>query len=117
MRIFKFCCFQYFKFIQYVIYWYILFFSPLFSLPLSNQNISRCLTSFAKVIAGSETTATLMTGALYLITRHPEVQRKLEHEIRSTFKSEDEILLNTVNELPYMLAVLNESLRRYPTPC
>lgn len=66
------------------------------------------------VIAGSETTATLMTGALYLITRYPEVQRKLEHEIRSTFKSEDEILLNTVNELPYMLAVLNESLRRYP---
>ncbi|KAJ8120697.1 hypothetical protein O1611_g10299 [Lasiodiplodia mahajangana] len=66
------------------------------------------------VIAGSETTATLMTGALYLITRHPEVQRKLEHEIRSSFKSEDEILLNTVNELPYMLAVLNESLRRYP---
>ncbi|KAI2631083.1 cytochrome P450 [Hypoxylon sp. NC1633] len=66
------------------------------------------------IIAGSETTATLLTGAVFLLTTRPEVLAKLNQEVRSSFKSEDEITLTSVGELHYMLACLNEALRRYP---
>ncbi|KAI1434436.1 putative cytochrome P450 monooxygenase [Xylaria sp. CBS 124048] len=66
------------------------------------------------VFAGSETTATLLTGATFFLTTNPEVLKKLEQEVRSAFKSENEITLTSVNSLSYMLACLNESLRCYP---
>ncbi|KAI1745964.1 putative cytochrome P450 monooxygenase [Xylaria scruposa] len=66
------------------------------------------------IIAGSETTATLLSGATWLLLSYPEKLRKLEQEVRSAFKSDDEITLTSVGNLTYMLACLNESLRRYP---
>ncbi|TRX94632.1 hypothetical protein FHL15_004404 [Xylaria flabelliformis] len=66
------------------------------------------------VLAGSETTATLLSGALYLLGLHPEILAKVVQEVRTSFKSEDEIDLISVNGLNYMLACLNESLRLYP---
>jgi cytochrome P450 len=68
----------------------------------------------ALIIAGSETTATLLSGASFLLTTNPEAMQKLVHEVRSTFKSEEEVTLLSVQNLPYMLACLNESLRMYP---
>ncbi|KAI0148397.1 putative cytochrome P450 monooxygenase [Xylariaceae sp. FL1272] len=73
-----------------------------------------CSNASLLIIAGSETTATLLSGATFLLTTHPEVLHKLEAEVRSSFTSQDEITLTSVGNLPYMLAVLNESLRRYP---
>ncbi|KAI1259124.1 putative cytochrome P450 monooxygenase [Xylariaceae sp. FL1019] len=73
-----------------------------------------CQNASLLIIAGSETTATLLTGATFLLTTHPEVLHKLEAEVRSSFTSQDEITLTSVGNLSYMLAVLNESLRRYP---
>ncbi|KAI0200638.1 isotrichodermin C-15 hydroxylase [Astrocystis sublimbata] len=66
------------------------------------------------VFAGSETTATTLSGATYLTLSHPDVHAKLTHEVRSTFKDAREININTVGNLKYMLAVLNEALRMYP---
>ncbi|KAI8966684.1 cytochrome P450 [Daldinia sp. FL1419] len=66
------------------------------------------------IIAGSETTATLLTGATYLLTTHPDQLAKVSQEVRSTFNNSDEITLTSVSRLPYMLACLNESLRQYP---
>ncbi|KAJ4401885.1 hypothetical protein N0V85_005420 [Neurospora sp. IMI 360204] len=66
------------------------------------------------IIAGSETTATLLSGATYLLLKHPEVMKKLTEEVRSTFKSEEEITLSSVGSLEYMLACLNEAMRLYP---
>lgn len=66
------------------------------------------------IIAGSETTATLLSGATYLLLRNPDALRKLTDEVRSTFKSDDEITFASVNSLTYMLACLNEALRCYP---
>ncbi|RYP67847.1 hypothetical protein DL771_007024 [Monosporascus sp. 5C6A] len=70
--------------------------------------------AFILVLAGSETTATTLSGATYLLLTHPEVLEKLNREVRSTFASADEITINSVGKLSYMLAVLNESLRLYP---
>jgi cytochrome P450 len=66
------------------------------------------------VLAGSETTATALTGAAYFLATHPDVQRKLAEEVRSSFKAEGDIDYFSVNQLKYMLAVLDESMRMYP---
>ena len=69
------------------------------------------------LVAGSETTATLLSGATYHILSNPVVLKKLQAEIRDAFQSEDEITAISVRspgKLPYMEAVLTESLRMYP---
>ncbi|RYP45645.1 hypothetical protein DL768_008034 [Monosporascus sp. mg162] len=70
--------------------------------------------AFIMVIGGSETTATALSGVTYLLLTHPEVLEKLNREVRSAFASADEITINSVGKLSYLLAVLNESLRLYP---
>jgi uncharacterized protein YybS (DUF2232 family) len=70
--------------------------------------------AFILVLAGSETTATTLAGATYLILTHPDVLEKLKREVRSTFKEVSQININSVNNLTYMLAILNEALRMYP---
>ncbi|KAH7120708.1 putative cytochrome P450 [Dactylonectria macrodidyma] len=66
------------------------------------------------IIAGSETTATLLAGATYLLLKNPEAMKKLTAEVRSTFRSDDEMTLTSVGKLGYMKACLDEALRRYP---
>ena len=66
------------------------------------------------IIAGSETTATLLSGATYELATHPEVLAKLAAEVRAAFPSEDDISIAGTSSLPYLLAVLDESLRIYP---
>ncbi|KAL0933736.1 cytochrome p450 [Colletotrichum truncatum] len=66
------------------------------------------------IIGGSETTATLLSGVTYFLLMNPEALRKLTEEVRSTFKNESEIDFVSVNNLPYLLACLEEALRMYP---
>lgn len=66
------------------------------------------------LIAGSETTATMLSGVTYLLLSNPDAMKKCVEEVRTSFKSEDEITLMSVNCLTYMLACLNEALRSYP---
>lgn len=66
------------------------------------------------VIAGSETTATVLSGVTYLLTANPQTLERLTKEVRSTFTSEDEITIESVGRLQYMLACLDEALRMYP---
>jgi cytochrome P450 len=66
------------------------------------------------IIAGSETTATLLCGVTYYLLRNPHVLQKLAKEIRDAFITEEEINITAINGLEYTLAVLNEGLRMYP---
>ena len=66
------------------------------------------------IIAGSETTATLLSSITFLLLKNPRVLEKLTHEVRSSFKSESEINLVGANQLRYMLACLDEAMRMYP---
>lgn len=63
------------------------------------------------IAAGGETTASLLSGTTYYLLTNPDKYKTLVDEIRSTFTSEDEITLPRVNQLQYLLAVLNEGLR------
>lgn len=66
------------------------------------------------IIAGSETTATLLSGITYLLLRNPTVMEKLNQEIRSHFNSKEEITLASVSKCEYLLACIDEALRIYP---
>ncbi|KAL9035067.1 MAG: hypothetical protein Q9214_006759 [Letrouitia sp. 1 TL-2023] len=66
------------------------------------------------LVAGSETTATLLSGATYHLLTNSSVLKKLQDEVRGAFQSADEITLYLVGRLPYMEAVITESLRMYP---
>ncbi|KAL5353083.1 hypothetical protein ACLOAV_001113 [Pseudogymnoascus australis] len=66
------------------------------------------------IVAGSETTATLLSGATYYLLKNPRVMEKLQREIRGAFKEEKDIDMAGVNGLEYMLAVLDEAMRMYP---
>ena len=68
----------------------------------------------AILAAGSETTATLLSGTTYMLLKHPAVLSKLIHEIRSRFHSLTEITIEEVNKLPYLIACLQEGMRMYP---
>ncbi|OQE43268.1 hypothetical protein PENCOP_c003G06155 [Penicillium coprophilum] len=66
------------------------------------------------IIAGSETTATLLSGVTYFLLKNKRVLNNLVEEIRSSFQTEDEITIATCNQLGYLQAVLTEALRLYP---
>ena len=66
------------------------------------------------VLAGSETTATLLHGVTYHLLRNPKALAKTVAEVCGRFASDEEINLFSVAKLEYMLAVLNEASRMYP---
>ncbi|KAF2210952.1 hypothetical protein CERZMDRAFT_113086 [Cercospora zeae-maydis SCOH1-5] len=66
------------------------------------------------VLAGAETSATTLSGATYLLLKHPNTMKLLIDEIRAAFKCDEEIDARSVSRLSYMLAVLDETMRIYP---
>ena len=66
------------------------------------------------IVGSSETTATTLAGTTYLLAVNKSVRERLYTELTSTFTSEDEINLVSVQRLEYMFAVLHEALRIYP---
>ena len=66
------------------------------------------------ILAGSETTATLLSGTSFWLLKNPHIYQKLVQEIRSTFSKEEDITSVTVTNAKYLLAVLSEGLRIYP---
>lgn len=66
------------------------------------------------IVAGSETTSSLLSGTTFWLLQTPEAYRQLKHEIRTSFTSEEEINMISVSKLKYLIAVLNEGLRMYP---
>ncbi|KAK4555062.1 hypothetical protein LTR86_007828 [Recurvomyces mirabilis] len=66
------------------------------------------------VLAGSETSATTLSGAVYLLCKHPKVMKRLVEEVRSAFDSQSNVNVRSVSQLKYLDAVLEEAMRIYP---
>lgn len=66
------------------------------------------------VAAGSETTATLLSGLTFYLLTNPHTMKTLTEEVRSAFKSDEEIDFSSANNLPYLRACIEEALRIYP---
>ncbi|KAI9846981.1 MAG: hypothetical protein M1837_003337 [Sclerophora amabilis] len=66
------------------------------------------------LIAGSETTATLLSGVTFYLLQNQRSLARLIEEIRDNFKTEAEMSSLEISKLPYLRAVLEEGLRMYP---
>lgn len=66
-------------------------------------------------IAGSDTTAIVLSSAFFYLARRPDIQAKLAKEILSTFSSYDQITSGSkIKSCKYLTAFLEEALRMTP---
>ncbi|KAJ4346456.1 uncharacterized protein N0V89_010385 [Didymosphaeria variabile] len=79
---------------------------------MSREEIMR--TSGILIVAGSETTATLLSGAMYYLLANPTWLQKVQEELDNAFKTESEITFAPLGQLEVLNAVLTETLRMYP---
>ena len=65
------------------------------------------------LMAGQETTALTMSWLFYLIAQNPKIQEKIARECRANnYRFENSLSLS---QYPYLLAVINETMRLYPS--
>lgn len=71
---------------------------------------------FAPILmfASTESTPTTIGGLTFLLLKHPEALDRVIREIRTAFKSNDEITLSGTAALEYTHACIEEALRVYP---
>ncbi|MBI1293962.1 cytochrome P450 [bacterium] len=75
-----------------------------------DQLLDECVTLF---VAGHETTAAALTWTWYLLAQHPHVMAQLRAELDGVL-GERQISFADLNQLPYLEAVVKETLRLYP---
>lgn len=69
----------------------------------------------AILLAGRDTTACTLSWAIYELSRNPEMVKKLRAEIFEHVGGEDKLpTYEHLKNMPYLKAVLNETLRLYP---
>ncbi|KAL9628049.1 MAG: hypothetical protein Q9164_007408 [Protoblastenia rupestris] len=78
---------------------------------VSRDEIDSIFTILA--LAGCESPATALSGATYYLLKTPFAYKKLQDEIRS-LPTDDDLTIANLSRLPYLRAVLDESLRIYP---
>lgn len=66
------------------------------------------------MIAGTETTATLLSGLTFYLLKSPEKLAKLTNEVRSAFTHPSDMKMEALAALPYLNACMKEALRVYP---
>ncbi|KAI1082632.1 cytochrome P450 [Whalleya microplaca] len=66
------------------------------------------------MMAGSETTATLLSGLTYYLLVNPDKMEYICEEIRGKFSSTEQINLDSIAHLKYTNACIKEALRIYP---
>uniref|UniRef100_A0A915I5N1 Cytochrome P450 n=1 Tax=Romanomermis culicivorax TaxID=13658 RepID=A0A915I5N1_ROMCU len=66
------------------------------------------------LLAGFETTSTALAFTTWLLAKHRDVQDRLQEEIDEKFMKSTDVNYDFVSEMPYMDAVLHESMRVCP---
>ncbi|KAF2282869.1 hypothetical protein GH714_043353 [Hevea brasiliensis] len=64
---------------------------------------------------GTDTAYTVLEWTMTELLRHPEVMKKLQNEIRKITSNESSVITESdLNKLPYLRAVIKETLRLHP---
>jgi cytochrome P450 len=66
------------------------------------------------MLAGTETTATQLSGLTYLLLKNPDQMKRLVGELRSSFESFEDMTMTKLSQLEYLGACIEEGLRLYP---
>ncbi|KAI0770686.1 fatty acid hydroxylase [Fomes fomentarius] len=83
-------------------------------LGLSDENIKYNFDTFIVTSTGHETTSGMLSFTVYFLLKNPDALRKLREEI-DTRIGDRPMTIQDVNKLPYLLAVMRESMRLGPT--
>ena len=67
------------------------------------------------LFAGHDTTASALSWALYLLSKHPIVEKKLLNEINSANLQGTDLTYEILNKFTYLDSVIKETLRLYPS--
>lgn len=65
-------------------------------------------------VGGFETTATTLTWTWYLLSKHPEVERRLSEELATVLRGRTPTF-EDLSQLKYTRMVISEAMRLYPT--
>ncbi|GAU92941.1 hypothetical protein RvY_04952 [Ramazzottius varieornatus] len=77
-----------------------------------NELIANC---FVFLLAGYETTANALAFTTYLLAKHPEIQEKLHDVIVAAMDTAENVSFeDSAAKLPYLDAIIKESLRLFP---
>ncbi|XP_039137439.1 cytochrome P450 81Q32-like [Dioscorea cayenensis subsp. rotundata] len=68
----------------------------------------------AMLIAGTDTSATTMEWAMALLLNNPQTLKRLRDELDANIKQGSLLQESDFSKLPYLHAVINETLRMYP---
>ncbi|XP_048366074.1 cytochrome P450 4V2 isoform X2 [Sphaerodactylus townsendi] len=80
----------------------------------SHRDIQEEVDTF--MFEGHDTTAAALTWSIYSIACHPEVQRKIHHELDEVFgDSNRHITSDDLKKLHYLECVIKEALRMFPS--
>ena len=73
-------------------------------------------TAMVFIMAGYDTTATLLSYGSYALAKNPEVQKRLQEEVDEAFAEAEGDFpeYSAVQELPYLDMVVHETLRLPP---
>lgn len=66
------------------------------------------------IVAATDTTATVLIGAVYHLCKNPAMYARLKADVRNAFASEAAIDIEGVSKLSYLIAVIKESMRIHP---
>lgn len=66
------------------------------------------------VIAGAQTSALACGSVTWFLLKNPSAMKRLQKEIRGTFRSVKDITIASTAKLPYLRAVIQETLRLHP---
>lgn len=66
------------------------------------------------ISAGTDTTATALTGWTYFVCTHPQAYQRLTKEIRNALQGEGDIRWEKVKDLRFLEATIYEALRLFP---
>ena len=65
-------------------------------------------------MAGSETSASILSGCMYYLCKHPNMMERLRREIRTTFSNDADVTSYKCTKIEYLNNVIDEAFRLYP---
>ncbi|KAL6198782.1 hypothetical protein ACLB2K_028571 [Fragaria x ananassa] len=65
-------------------------------------------------VGGTDTTSTVLEWAMTELVRHPKVMKRLQNEIMGIANGKQDITETDLDKMPYLKAVIKETLRLYP---